>query len=787
MLALDRKVLRDLWRMKWQFLAISLVIGCGVAVLIMAWSMLASLELTQQRYYEQFRFAHVFAHLKRAPNSLQGRIARIPGVATVETRIVAEVTLDLPTLAEPAIGRMISLPDHAEEGLNRIHLRAGRLPEPRRGEEAVVSEAFAAVHRLAPGDHIAAVLNGRLQKLSIVGVALSPEYVYQVRAGEVLPNERTFGVLWMNRKELANAFNIDGAFNDVALRLTANASEPRVIEHLDQLLNGYGGLGAYGRDLQASNRYITNELRELRNMGYFAPVIFLIVAAFLLNVVLSRLIGTQQVQIAALRAFGYSRAEIGWHYVKMTSAIVCVGALLGVVAGAYLGRGMTRMYSHFFHFPVLQFSLDPLVVLWSVAVSTLAAWLGIAFAVLKAVRLPPAVAMQPEPPATYRPALLERIGLASYVSPSTRMILRHLERRPLATSLTVLGIAFSIAVVVLGNYVGDAVNELLSFHFWRVQRYNISIGFTEPTESAVLHDLRQLPGVVEVEPMRAVVATFKAGPVTRRQEIMALPEEPKLFRLLDVHGRVQRVPRHGLLISSKLAELLHVKVGDDVEVVIQEGLRPIIRIPVQQLIDDVIGTSAYMHLDSLRQTLREGRTVSGAFLYVEPHCLPEIYRKLKETPRVASATSKLVALQSLQTTLAQTLLQMRAVNLAFAVIIACGVVYNSARITFDERSRDLASLRVLGYTRLEISYLLLGELGLITLSAIPLGIALGYALVVFISLGYDTELFRIPVIVYRSTYGLAVAVVLVAAAASALVVRRHLDRLDLVSVLKARD
>lgn len=787
MLALNRKVLHDLWRLKWQFVAIGLVIGCGVAVLVMAWSMLTSLHLTQERYYDEYRFAHVFAHLKRAPNSLQWRIARLPGVSYSETRIVADVTLDVPGLPEPAVGRMISLPERMGEGLNRLHLRAGRLPERRRGAEVVVSEAFAGAHGLRPGDQVSAVLNGRFQKLAIVGIALSPEYVYQVRSGEVLPNERTFGVLWMNRIELANAFNLDGAFNDVTLRLVSNAAEPQVIEQLDQLLADYGGLGAYGRDLQASNRYITNELRELRNMGYFAPVIFLVVSAFLLNIVLSRVIGTQQIQIAALRAFGYSRAEIGWHYVKMTSAVVCFGVLVGVLAGAYLGRGMTLMYSHFFHFPVLEFVLQPLVVVWSVLVSAVSAGLGIAIAVLRAVRLPPAVAMQPEAPAAYRPALLERIGLARYVSPPTRMILRHLERRPMATALTILGISLSIGVVVLGNYVGDAVDDLLHFHFWRVQRYNISIGFTEPTESAVLHDLQHLPGVIQVEPMRAVVATFKAGPVSRRQEIMALPEDPKLFRLLDVHGRVQEIPRHGLLISSKLAELLEVQVGDEVEVSIKEGLRPVVRLPVQRLIDDMIGTSAYMHLDSLRETLREGRTVSGAFLYVESDRLPEIYRQLKETPRVASATSKLVALQSLQATLAQTLLQMRAVNLAFAVIIACGVVYNSARITFDERARDLASLRVLGYTRMEISYLLLGELGMIILAALPLGIVLGYALVVFASLGYDTELFRIPVIVYRSTYGLAVTVILLAAAASALVVRRHLDRLDLVAVLKARD
>ena len=787
MLAINRKVLRDLWQLKTQLAAIGLVIGCGVAMFVLAWSMLASLKLTQERYYEQYRFGHVFAKLKRAPNSLANRIAQVPGVAEVQTRVVKDVTLDIQSVDEPAIGRLISLPHYSEAGLNRLHLRQGRFPSDRHADEVLTSEGFAQAHRLRPGDYVYAVINGRRQRLNIVGIALSPEYVYQIRGREVIPNDRAFGVFWMRRPELAAAFDMEGAFNDLVLYLSPGASEPQTIEQVDSLLSNYGGLGAFGREMQTSNRYVTNELRELRNMGYFAPVIFLLVAAFLLNIVLSRIIGIQREQIASLKAFGYTRTEIGLHYIKMTIAVVVLGVLLGIGAGLYLGHGMAAMYTNYFRFPVLQFELQLPVIAWAVVISMSAALLGVFFAVRRAVNLPPAAAMQPEAPSPYRPAVIERLGLARFASPTTRMIFRHLERRPMTTLLTILGLSMAVAVMVLGNHAADSIDSMLDFQFFEVQRYNVSLGFVEPTSSRALYELQHLPGVVQVEPMRGVAAKLSGRNRTRLQDIMALPAEPQLLRLIDRFGRRHFLPAEGLVLSTKLAELLDVDLGDEVEVAVLEGRRPMERVVVAGLIDDMIGTSAYLRIDRLQKMMRDGDTISGAFLAVESDRLPELYHKLKETPRVTSVTATQALIRSFRETFVRTILRMRAINLVFASIIACGVVYNSARIAVAERSRDLASLRVLGYTRAEISRILLGELGLLTLAAIPIGLALGYGLVVFTTWGYETELFRLPVVIYRQTYGLAALAVMTASIVSALIVRRRLDRLDLVSVLKAKE
>jgi putative ABC transport system permease protein len=788
MRALDRKLLRDLWQMRGQALAISLVIACGIATFVMSLNTLGSLQHTQEAYYERYRFADVFSHLRRAPEPVAARIAEIPGVAQVQTRVVEQVTLDVPGFKEPAIGRLISIPERRAPGLNDLHLRRGRYIEPGRDGEVLVSEGFAEAHALEPGDSLRAIINGRLRRLRIVGVALSPEYIYQIQPGDILPDDRRFGVFWMGQTELAAAFDMQGAFNDVSLTLAPGANEAEVIRRLDQLLALYGGLGAYGRADQPSHEFVTNELRELRGMALFLPTIFLAVAAFLLHVVITRLVGTQREQIAALKAFGYSKAEVGRHYLKLVLTITAVGVVLGTIVGARLGRSVTELYTRFFRFPVFEFHLDPSVVALALVISCGAAIVGTVTAVLRAVRLPPAEAMRPEPPANYRPTLIERLGLQRLLTPPVRMILRHLERQPVRTTLAIVGIATAVAVLILGNFTVDSLDYVMESQFEVAQRQDVTVGFVEAASRRALFDVAHLPGVRAAEPFRSLPVRMRFGHRTRRLGIMGLQQEARLYRLMDIERNKVPLPREGVVLSAKLAEVLGVAVGDFVTLEVLEGRRPIRRVQVAALVRDFSGISAYMDLTAVNRLMEEGDLVSGAHLAVDPARLNALYAELKQTPRVASVIIKRAALESFRQTIAENLMTMRLFNVIFASIIAFGVVYNSARIALSERSRELATLRVIGFRRSEISMILLGELAVVTLAAIPIGLVLGYALAAFvIEVGFDSELFRIPLIVSRSTYGFAASVTVLAALVSGLIVRRRLDQLDLVAVLKSRE
>jgi putative ABC transport system permease protein len=785
--ALDRKLLRDLSQMKGQSFAIALVIAAGVATFVNSRTIINSLELTRSTFYERYRFADVFARVKRAPDSMADRLAEIPGVAQVETRIVEQVTLDVPGLAEPAVGQLISLPVTRPPRLNQLYLRRGRQLTVGRDDEVLASEAFLKANNIDLGGTFAAIINGRRKELRVVGVAFSPEYVFQIKPGDMLPDPKHFGILWMEDEALSTAYDMHDGFNDISISLVRGAPVEDVIHRIDTLMERYGCLGAFARKDQLSNLLLESDIQSLRSAGMIAPTIFLCVAAFLLNVVLTRLTSLQREQIAALKAFGYSNLQIAWHYMKFVLLITIAGGLIGAFGGMWLAHDFTKLFLRVYQYPELVFQVRPNVIANAVLIAGGAAMLGAFGAIALAVRLPPAEAMRPEPPARYGPTLLERAGFGPLVPNMARMVLRQLERHPVKTSFSLLAISMSVAIIVVGNFMRNSVDEVIQTQFYDVQRYDLSLATIEPVSSDAIHELANLPGVHECEPRRFVSARLRAGNRSRRVGIMGLPHDASLMRLKTKTGHFVSLPTDGLIISKKLASVLGIEAGHTVHVEALQEKRPTVEVLVVDLLDDITGLNAYMDIEALNRLIREGPQISGAMLTVDPKFLPTIYEHLKETPHVASVTIRQASVDSFRNTVAKNMLHMRMINLTFAIIIALGVVYNGARISLSERSRELATLRVIGFTRREISMILLGEIGTVTLLGIPFGLVMGYWFAYTLTIFLDQEVFRFPFVIANSTYGLAAATVLAASAASALLVRRKLDDLDLIAVLKSRE
>ncbi len=785
---LDRKLLRDLMRLRGQAIAIALVVACGIASFVMSLSALESLELTQTTYYDRYRFAEVFAELKRAPESLTARIAQIPGVEQVQTRVVRDVTLDVPGLDEPATGRLVSLPDRQPPVLNDIFLRRGRTLEPGRSDEVLVSESFADANHLEVGDSVGAIINGRWQQLQVVGIALSPEYVYEVRgAGTLFPENKLFGVMWMGRQGLGTAFDMDGAFNNVTLTLSPGSRLEEVIDRLDSLLEIYGGIGAYGRKDQLSHNILSNELEELSNTGNFLPTLFLAIAAFLLNIVMTRLVATQREQIAVLKAFGYGSWAISSHYLKLVLALVSFGTVLGLGVGLWLGKGLTQLYTTFFSFPLLQYMASASTIASAVLVSAAAAVIGGISAVGRAMALPPAEAMRPQPPAEFRPTVVERLGLQRWFSLPTRIILRNIERAPLRAFLSVIGIGVAAAILIVGGFFGDALDLLIEVQFRNVQREDVSIAFTEPRSARVRYEVAQLPGVLQSESYRLVPARLRHDHLVRRNAVTGMEPHGELRQLVDTHLKRVELPPDGIVLTTTLAELLQVHPGDSLTVEVLEGARPVKSVSVAGTIDEMLGLSAYMDISALNQLLEEGQASSGAYLAIDPLHSKQLYDRLKELPAVTGISFREAALASFEDISANNLRVMTGVLVIFACIISFSVIYNSARIALSERERELASLRIMGFTRGEIAYILLGEQTILTVVAIPVGFAIGWGLVLLMTTAFHTELMRLPAIVTRSGYAFAFLVIALSSTLSSWVVRRRLDRLDLIAVLKTRE
>jgi len=787
MSALDRKLLRDLWHIRGIALAIALVIGAGLATFVMSLGAVNSLAETRTAYYERYRFADVFAQVKRAPQRLMAHIENIPGVKHAEDRIVKGVILDLPGMDEPATATLVSIPEHDHHTLNDVVLRQGRYISPGRPDEVLVSEAFAEANNFRPGDRFAAIVNGRKRSLQIVGVALSPEYVYTIAPGSFMPDDKRYGVLWMSRKALAAAFDLEGAFNDVSLALLRGASVESVIAELDRILEPYGSTGAIARHDQISDWFLSGEIEQLKKVATILPSIFIAVSVFLLNMTVSRLISTEREQIGLLKAFGYSDLAVGWHYLKLVLLMTGLGVAIGFAFGIWLGRGITQLYTDLFHFPLLYYRPGPGVFALGALLCAGGAMLGTLNAVSRAVTIPPAQAMVPPAPPLYRRGLLAWLGVRDIFDQPTLMLLRHVTRWPLRTALTTAGIAAAVAVLLASLQWLDAMEHMIEVQFFQLQRQDLTVTLSETRSDRALRDIAHLPGVLAAEPYRTVAARFRHGTRTRLEGITGVPADAELAPVRDVDGRRVVLPADGLVLSKALAEILGVRRGDSVTVEVLQDRRPVRELRVADIVDTYLGTPAYMRRDALNRLMREGPSVSGAHLQLDPAREAAVFRALKTTPMVAGTILRYAAVRSFRETMAETIDIMVAFYVGFAALLAGGVVYNSVRISLSERGRELATLRVLGFTRQEISYILLGELAIVTFLALPLGCLLGYGLAYFMTRLFETELYRIPFAIDADTYGFAVLVVALTAVLAGALVRRRLDRLDLIAVLKTRE
>ena len=796
MKALNRKLLRDLTRMWSQALTIALVVASAVAGFLTTLSAVASLSDARDRFYEQGRFADVFASVRRAPLSLLPVLQAVPGVALVQATVERPVRLRIEGLSDPLMGHLVGMDPKRPRELNRIVLRSGLADDasmspgrtqPDGAIPAWVSEAFADAHGLKPGARLQAVINGRQRDLVVRGVALSPEYVFAGMFG--MPDPRGFGVFWVDAEVLAAVWDMEGAFNRLSFRLAPGADERRVIAALKPLLQRYGGRDPHSREHQGSHAMLDNEIAEQRVIGTVLPAIFLGVAAFLLNVVVSRMVATQREQIAALKALGYANRALAAHYLGFVLGVVAAGSVLGVALGKGLGVMFTGLYAEFFRFPSFEHRLPPELVLLAIGITVATAVLGTLHAIRATARLAPAEAMRPPAPAHYRPTLLERSGLTRLPT-ALRMILRQLERRPWRSVLAVAGVAAAVAIVVLGNFFRDAIGHIVERQFNVAMRADVQVWMLETTNESAARSLARAPGVFRVEATRQVAVDLVHGARRQRVQIRGLDADAQLNQVIDTQGRVVRLDGHGgqgLVLTDRLAGKLGLRVGDTVQAEVLEGRPRTLTLTVDATVQETMGLNATMERTALNRALGEGDVAGGFSLGVERGREAELLEATREMPRVGGAFSKATLLRNMEQITARNIRIMSTVMTVFAAVIAVGVVYNNARIALSERAWELASLRVLGFTRGEVSALLLGELALLIAVALPLGMLAGWGLVHLLSAALKTDQFHFPVVILPRTYAWAAVCVVLAGVGSALVVRRRIDRLDMVAALKTRE
>jgi putative ABC transport system permease protein len=785
--ALDLKLLRDLWRMRGQAFAIAVVLAAASATFILSMGVHRSLFETREVYYSQNNFGDVFASMTRAPRSIVPRVAAIEGVQQAEGSIVQYAILDYPDRKDAVRALLQSVDEYGRDRLNLVTLKSGRMPALGQPGEVVVDEAFALANDVQPGDEVDAIIYGRKQRLEIVGIGLAPNYINALAPGDIVPDESRFGIFWIGRDTLEAATDRSEAINALTVTLQRGASEADVIRAIDRIIEPFGGTGAYGREDHPSHMFLQSELDQLEAMVQVIPPVFLIVSTFLVYIVLGRMIRTQRSQIGLLKAFGYSGLAIASHFLKFAFAIAVLACILGAAAGIWMAREMTELYARHYHFPILKFSFAPGVFVGAFLLAIASSALGAISGIWSAVRLTPAVAMSPPPPPVYRSGAVEAFGRKAGFTAIGHMIVRHIARWPARSAITVSGVALSIGLLFSTLQFIDASHFMLESYFFRSQRQDISITFIEPRNEDVLYELRQMPGVLRVEPVRGLSVEMRHGNRVERTALEATQPDAMLTARIDEDGDMIAMPPGGLMLSKQLADELDVSAGEEVHVEMLGGRRTQAMLPVGALVDEFIGARAYATNHTIAELARDGAPVGSAMMLIDPLHRDEILTKLKAMPVTLSIGDRDLEMTRFESMIDDNINTMMVFYIAFASAISVGVVYNSARILFSERAHELATLRVLGYHRSEVAVVLIGEIALLVAISVPVGLIIGHWLAQLMVLMFSSDLFRLPFAPTNATYAKSALVVLVAAMLTAMLVARRVMGLDMVRVLKARD
>ncbi len=768
-------------------IAVAMVLGCGLSIFVMAVGMRASLERTRLEYYGAQRMADLAVSLVRAPERVQDDLAAVPGVSAVDARIAGFALLDLPGVMEPASARLVSLPRRGRPKVNDLVLARGRWPDPALADEVLVNEAFAAALGLNMGSSLDATLHGRRQSLKIVGIANSPEFVFVSAPGELFPQPDRYAVVWMGHDALARAYDLEGAFNEAVFRLAADADPLRTKRFVDAVVQRYGSTGAYGRDRMPSDRFLVEELRQLATMAAFLPALFLVIAAFLVNIALARIIATERSNIGLLKAFGYGDAAVAWHYAKSALLLGAIGALLGSGAGVWLGRLIASVYRDYYHFPRLDFDAPPWVFIAAWIAAFASAGAGALASVLKAARIAPASALAPPKPVGFSGTDGAIGALGRHLDAKSRIILRRIVRFPRRSATTVIGVALAIGLLVVARTFPAVMDRLLDVHFSQTNRQDVTLTFIDARQEGVLHTIASLPGVIYAEPVRIDSVILHHGSRSVEEALIGSRPAARLSRLIGASGDIVAPPAAGVALARALAAKLGVAAGDEIEIEQTRGARLRTNVRVAAIVDPMVGSSAYMDMDAQARLMQEPGQISGANVRLDPAAYAAFNRELKRTPALVGASFLNLAERSMRRSYDEGVGYMNLVYLSFAAIMAGGVAFSAARITLAEQERDLATLRVLGFTRLEVSYVLIGELAALALLAIPAGCITGTLLANWLMQLFQTDMYSFPYVFNPEGYAFAIAFTLLCVAVAALVVRRSIDRLDMVGVLKARD
>jgi len=786
---LHRKLLRDARGAWLQFAAAAAVVFCATSIYVSFQMTYAGLIASRDAYYQQCNFADFFVHLEKAPRSALRDVESVPGVWQAQGRIVKEVPLQVEGNEGAVVGRLVSMPRRREGVINDIHILSGAYFPGASGTEVIVNERFCQANGLQVGDSFQATINERKKMLRIVGTAYSPEYVYPIRTVEQMtPDDKGFAVIFAREDFVEDAFNMTNAFNDLVGILRPGANVDGVLDAVKARLDRHGVYLKYGRADQISNRFLSEEIKGIRNSARVVPAVFLLVAAVVIHIIVHRITEHQRTQIGLMCALGYSKARVVGHYVSFALIIGLAGAAAGLVGGHALAGALIKMYVAFFRFPSLEPVFQPSAATSALLLSCGMCVVGAARSAWNVLKIDPAVAMRPTAPGQGRPFhggrgtwLWRRLPL------TWRIALRNALRAKSRSLFGILGVATSTLMLVLGAMGRDYFAWMMDYQFGKVDRADARVTFLSEMPETAVHEIASVEGVRHAEGVFQFGAELSNGWRKKVVGIMGLPPGSRLYHVYDTEGRRIRLPEDGLIIPERLARELQLTRGARVTVDPYLKDKDECRATVRAVIDQYIGLNVYADRRYLARLIGEGPLVNGAMLTVKQDVLEPVMDRLDDIPGVTAVTSTRSLLESFAESVAGMMMTMSLVQTLAAAIIAFAVIYNAASVSIAEQERDLACMCSLGYDREDVARAATNDIMPVGLIGILVGLPLAYLAGIGLARAYETDLYKLPVLVYPETYARAVVLILVFLLVSRWMSRRRVYKINIVRRLKTRE
>jgi len=775
-----------------QFLGMAAIIAVGISFYIGFNTMLVNLHHTQDVFYADNNFADHYFYVVKAPEAVVKQVENVDGIKKATGRIQK----DIPVLKDDGSRATVRLTSYSlplEIEVNRIQILEGRYFQKYPGGgafEVMIDPAFFTTNHINFGDTLDLIAENHKYPVTIVGTAAGPEFSYPMKdSSNLITDYNTFGIMMMPHNQAQKVLNLPGQINQVIVQFVPGADIDAAVKSINTILEPYGSLMDFPRQDQSSHAVLDAKLDGIESVSGFMPALFLLVAAAIQFVLISRMVKTQRIQIGILKAIGYNNSQIIAHFSTYTLIVGILGASMGVGLGIALSSYFSSMFAMYFNLPATLGTVNLQVIINSIVLALGVSLLAGLTASRGVVSISPAESMRPTPPASSRRSMLEAwTWLWNKLDTSWKMVFRTISRNHLRLMITLMGVAVAVGLLFLSLVAQDSVNYLMMHHFTDEISYDYMLQFEKPVKNYELLSISNIDGVQQTEGFFALPVEIHFNGKSTDDLLQGQSSSSTLKLPAAENGSSLNIPEEGIIISQKTAAELGVNVGDTVNAATALAIGPkhTADLRITAINHQLFGSEAYASIEQVNRIMQESSLVSGAMLLVNANKIEALETELAEIPGIASIQSRQDEIDNV-TSYMDTVTSTIGSMLFFATLLGFVIIFNSVLLSFNERKRELISLLAVGFTHQEISWLLFKETIPQAVLGILVGIPAGRLLVIMYFNSLDFDMWTMPLIIDPSSLITAALGGIAFVLMGQWFANRSIKDLDIVELLKNTD